>query len=45
MKQANSRTNVILFQHVDRSYLKISLEFGKGNILFLDGSTDGMQRP
>jgi prepilin-type processing-associated H-X9-DG protein len=43
MKQANLDTNVILFSMWTEA-IKNFAEFGKGNILFLDGSTDGMQR-
>lgn len=43
MKQANLDTNVILFSMWTEA-IKNFAEFGKGNILFLDGSTEGMQR-
>ena len=43
MKQANLDTNVILFSMWTEA-IKNFAEFGKGNILFLDGSTDGMRR-
>src|SRR6187401_997182 len=43
MKQANLDTNVILFSMWTEA-IKNFAEYGKGNILFLDGSTDGMQR-
>src|SRR4030095_6078783 len=43
MKQANLDTNVILFSMWTEA-IKNFAELGKGNILFLDGSTDGMQR-
>ena len=43
MKQANLDTNVILFSMWTEA-IKNFAEVGRGNILFLDGSTDGMQR-
>jgi regulator of protease activity HflC (stomatin/prohibitin superfamily) len=43
MKQANLDTNVILFSMWTEA-IKNFAEVGKGNIMFLDGSTDGMQR-
>lgn len=43
MKQANLDTNVILFSMWTEA-IKNFAEYGKGNIIFLDGSTDGMQR-
>ncbi len=43
MKQANLDTNVILFSMWTEA-IKNFVEVGKGNIMFLDGSTDGMQR-
>ena len=43
MKQANLDTNVILFSMWTEA-IKNFAEFGKGNMLFLDGSTEGMQR-
>lgn len=43
MKQANLDTNVILFSMWTEA-IKNFAEYGKGNIMFLDGSTDGMQR-
>lgn len=43
MKQANLDTNVILFSMWTEA-IKNFAEYGKGNMLFLDGSTDGMQR-
>ncbi|MBS1746615.1 MAG: SPFH domain-containing protein [Bacteroidetes bacterium] len=43
MKQANLDTNVILFSMWTEA-IKNFAEFGKGNVLFLDGSTEGMQR-
>src|ERR1700749_2990985 len=43
MKQANLDTNVILFSMWTEA-VKNFAEVGKGNIMFLDGSTEGMQR-
>lgn len=43
MKQANLDTNVILFSMWTEA-IKNFAEVGKGNVLFLDGSSDGMQR-
>jgi regulator of protease activity HflC (stomatin/prohibitin superfamily) len=43
MKQANLDTNVILFSMWTEA-IKNFAEVGKGNIMFLDGSTEGMQR-
>ncbi len=43
MKQANLDTNMILFSMWTEA-IKNFAEAGKGNMLFLDGSTDGMQR-
>ena len=43
MKQANLDTNVILFSMWTEA-IKNFAELGRGNILFLDGSTEGMQR-
>ncbi len=42
MKQANLDTNVILFSMWTEA-IKNFAEVGKGNIIFLDGSPDGMQ--
>ena len=42
MKQANLDTNVILFSMWTEA-IKNFAELGKGNIIFLDGSSDGMQ--
>jgi len=42
LKQANLDTNVILFSMWTEA-IKNFAEYGKGNIIFLDGSTDGMQ--
>jgi regulator of protease activity HflC (stomatin/prohibitin superfamily) len=43
MKQANLDTNVILFSMWTEA-IKNFAEVGKGNVMFLDGSTEGMQR-
>ncbi|MDB5192960.1 MAG: hypothetical protein JWQ96_2523 [Segetibacter sp.] len=43
MKQANLDTNVILFSMWTEA-VKNFAEFGKGNMLFLDGSPAGMER-
>lgn len=43
MKQANLDTNVILFSMWTEA-VKNFAEVGKGNIIFLDGSSDGMQK-
>ena len=43
MKQANLDTNVILFSMWSEA-VKNFAEVGKGNIIFLDGSSEGMQR-
>ncbi len=43
MKQANLDTNVILFSMWTEA-IKNFAEAGKGNIIFLDGSSDGMQK-
>ncbi|MEX6686328.1 SPFH domain-containing protein [Danxiaibacter flavus] len=43
MKQANLDTNVILFSMWTEA-VKNFAEAGKGNIIFLDGSSEGMQR-
>lgn len=43
MKQANLDTNVILFSMWTEA-VKNFAEVGKGNIIFLDGSPDGMQK-
>lgn len=42
MKQANLDTNVILFSMWVEA-VKNFAEYGKGNVIFLDGSTEGMQ--
>ncbi|MBD0277092.1 MAG: SPFH domain-containing protein [Flavisolibacter sp.] len=43
MKQANLDTNVILFSMWTEA-IKNFAEFGKGNVIFLDGSADGMEK-
>jgi regulator of protease activity HflC (stomatin/prohibitin superfamily) len=43
MKRANLDTNVILFSMWTEA-LKNFAEVGKGNVIFLDGSSDGMQK-
>ncbi len=43
MKQANLDTNVILFSMWTEA-IKNFAEYGNGNVIFLDGSTDGMQK-
>lgn len=43
MKQANLDTNVILFSMWVEA-VKNFAEYGKGNVIFLDGSTEGMER-
>jgi regulator of protease activity HflC (stomatin/prohibitin superfamily) len=43
MKQANLDTNVILFSMWTEA-IKNFAEVGKGNIIFLDGSNEGMQK-
>ena len=43
MKQANLDTNVILFSMWTEAIQNFA-EYGKGNMIFLDGSADGMQR-
>jgi prepilin-type processing-associated H-X9-DG protein len=42
MKQANLDTNVILFSMWTEA-VKNFAEYGKGNMLFLDGSPSGME--
>jgi len=42
MKQANLDTNVILFSMWTEA-IKNFAEYGKGNVIFLDGSPDGME--
>jgi len=43
MKQANLDTNVILFSMWTEA-IKNFAEFGKGNVIFLDGSPEGMEK-
>ncbi len=43
MKQANLDTNVILFSMWTEA-IKNFAEYGKGNVIFLDGSSDGMTK-
>ena len=43
MKQANLDTNVILFRMWTEA-IKNFAEYGKGNVIFLDGSPDGMDK-
>lgn len=43
MKQANLDTNVILFSMWTEA-IKNFAEYGKGNVIFLDGSSEGMDR-
>lgn len=43
MKQANLDTNVILFSMWVEA-VKNFAEYGKGNVIFLDGSSDGMDK-
>ena len=43
LKQTNLDTNVILFSMWTEA-IKNFAEYGKGNVIFLDGSSDGMQR-
>ena len=43
MKQANLDTNVILFSMWTEA-IKNFAEYGKGNVIFLDGSSQGMER-
>jgi len=43
MKQANLDTNVILFSMWTEG-IKNFAEYGKGNVIFLDGSPDGMDK-
>jgi len=42
MKQANLDTNVILFSMWTEA-IKNFAEYGKGNVIFLDGSAEGME--
>jgi len=43
MKQANLDTNVILFSMWVEA-IKNFAEYGKGNVIFLDGGSDGMEK-
>lgn len=43
MRQANLDTNVILFSMWTEA-IKNFAEYGKGNVIFLDGSADGMEK-
>ncbi len=43
MKQANLDTNVILFSMWTEA-IKNFAEYGKGNVIFLDGSANGMEK-
>ena len=43
MKQANLDTNVILFSMWTEA-IKTFTEVGKGNVIFLDGSPEGMDK-
>ncbi|KIC93295.1 SPFH domain-containing protein [Flavihumibacter solisilvae] len=43
MRQANLDTNVILFSMWTEA-VKNFAEYGKGNVIFLDGSADGMEK-
>lgn len=43
MKQANLDTNVILFSMWTEA-IKNFAEYGKGNVIFLDGSSEGMDK-
>jgi regulator of protease activity HflC (stomatin/prohibitin superfamily) len=43
MKQANLDTNVILFSMWTEA-IKNFAEYGRGNVIFLDGSSEGMER-
>ncbi len=43
MKQANLDTNVILFTMWTEA-IKNFAEYGKGNVIFLDGSSEGMEK-
>ena len=43
LKQANLDTNVILFSMWTEA-IKNFAEYGKGNMIFLDGSPDSMQK-
>ena len=43
MEQANLDTSVILFSMWTEA-IKNFAEYGKGNVIFLDGSSDNMQK-
>jgi len=43
MKQANLDTNVILFSMWTEA-IKNFAELGRGNVIFLDGSSEGMEK-
>jgi prepilin-type processing-associated H-X9-DG protein len=43
MQQANLDTSMIMFSMWTEA-IKNFAEYGKGNVLFLDGSPDGMQK-
>jgi len=43
LKQANLDTSMIMFSMWTEA-VKNFAEYGKGNVIFLDGSTDGMQK-
>jgi len=43
MKRANLDINVILFSMWTEA-IKNFAEYGKGNVIFLDGSTEGMEK-
>ena len=43
LKLANLDTNVILFSMWTEA-IKNFAEYGKGNVIFLDGSAEGMER-
>ncbi|MFN9798634.1 MAG: hypothetical protein ACK54P_01340, partial [Bacteroidota bacterium] len=43
MQQANLDTSMIMFSMWTEA-IKNFAEYGKGNIIFLDGSADGMQQ-
>ncbi|MCH5687917.1 hypothetical protein LWM68_28825 [Niabella sp. W65] len=43
LRQANLDTNFILFSMWTEA-IKNFAEYGKGNVIFLDGSTEGMEK-
>ncbi len=43
MAQNNLIYQCYIIQHVDREAIKNFAEYGKGNVIFLDGSPDGME--